>query len=170
MLILILTACGGGSSPESADSATDNSAEAATEASTESEEKVYGVGDTWTVDGQWNFTIDSVETSDERNEFEESDPAQVILVKYHYENIGYEDPNGFMEGLYFDPSSVVDSDGNMCKPYPIDFEYAQETPVGAKCSASVAFGLVKEGSPVTLNMNQYDGNGKEQKAKFVLEF
>lgn len=166
ILILTLTACGGGSE-ESADSVADNNEEAAGAAE---EEKVYGVGDTWTVDGQWNFTIDSVEPTDERNEFDESNPAQVVLVKYHYENIGYEDSNGIMDGLFFDPDSAIDSEGNMCKTYPIDYEYAQETPVGAKCSASTAFGLVAEGSPITINISQYDGNGEEQTAKFVLEF
>lgn len=166
MLIITVTSCGG-SSGEDADSASDSSVE---EAAAAEEEKVYGVGDTWTVDGQWNFTIDSIETTDERNEFEESDPAQVVVITYNYENTGYEDSSGFMDGLYIEPDSAIDSDGNMCKPYPVEVEYAQETPVGAKCSASIAFGLKKEGSPVTLNLSQYDGNGDEQKAKFVLEF
>lgn len=166
IMVFALAACGGGSE-EAADTGEGESEEAAT-----TEETTYGVGDTWTVDGQWNFTVDSVEATDERNEFEESNPEQVIYIKYHYENIGYEDSSGFMEGLYLAPENLIDSDGNMCQEYPINPEeiYAQETPVGAKCSAGIAYGLIKAGSPVTMNITQYDGNGEEQKAKFVLEF
>ena len=168
MLVFSITACGN-SSEDSAD--TSNESAENENASVEAEEeKVYGIGDTWTVDGQWNFTIDSVEPTDERNEFEESEPTQVVVISYNYENTGYEDADGVMEGLFIEPDSAIDSDGNMCKPYPVDVEYPQETPVGAKCAASVAFGLKKEGSPITINMSQYDGNGNEQKAKFVLEF
>ena len=77
-----------------------------------------------------------------------------------------------MDGLYLAPENLIDSDGNMCQEYPINPEeiYAQETPVGAKCNAGIAYGLIKSGSPVTMNITQYDGNKKEQKAKFVLEF
>ena len=164
IMVFALAACGGGSE-EAADTGEGESEEAAT-----TEETTYGVGDTWTVDGQWNFTVDSVEATDERNEFEESNPEQVIYIKYHYENIGYEDSSGFMEGLYLAPENLIDSDGNMCNEYPVDTEFPQETPVGAKCSASVAFGLVKAGSPVTLNVEQYDGDNNEQKATFILEF
>ena len=165
LMVFALTACGGGSD-ESTDTATSEEETAA------EEETTYGVGDTWTVDGQWTFTVDSVEATDERNEFEESDPEQVIYIKYHYENTGYEDPDGFMDGLYLAPENLIDSDGNMCQEYPINPEeiYAQETPVGAKCSAGIAYGLIKAGSPVTMNITQYDGNGEEQTAKFVLEF
>lgn len=163
MMAFTFTACGGGSE-ETADSGGGEEAAA--------QETTYGVGDTWTVDGQWSLTVDSVEATDERNEFEESDPEQVIYIKYHYENIGYEDPDGFMEGLYLGPENLIDSDGNMCQEYPINPEekYAQETPVGAKCEAGVAYGLIKAGSPVTMNILQYDGNGEEKRAKFVLEF
>ena len=169
MLILSLAACGSSpqDSTDSSSETNDNSENTTVEAE---EEKVYGIGDTWTVDGQWNFTIDSVEPTDERNEFEDSEPAQVVVISYNYENIGYEDSDGIMEGLFIEPDSAIDSDGNMCKTYPVEVEYAQETPVGAKCAASVAFGLKKEGSPITINIARYDGNGKEQKAKFVLEF
>ena len=102
--------------------------------------------------------------------FEETDPAQVVVIHYNYENLGYEDKDGIMDGLFIEPYSAIDSDGNMCKTYPVEVEYAQETPVGAKCAASIAFGLIKEGSPVTIPIEMYDGNGKKQTAKYVLEF
>lgn len=165
IMVFAFTACGSGSE-ESSDTVGSE------EETTAAEDTTYGVGDTWTVDGQWSLTIDSIEVTDERNEFEETNPEQVVYIKYHYENIGYEDQDGIMDGLYLAPENVIDADGNMCQEYPIDPEglYAQETPVGAKCSAGIAYGLVKAGSPVTLNITQYDGNGEEQTAKFVLEF
>ena len=166
--ILALTACG--SSSEAPSDTSEPDANQESETTPAEEEKTYGIGDTWTVDGQWSFTIDSVEPTDERNEFEETDPAQVVVIHYNYENLGYEDKDGIMDGLFIEPYSAIDSDGNMCKTYPVEVEYAQETPVGAKCAASIAFGLIKEGSPVTIPIEMYDGNGKKQTAKYVLEF
>ena len=58
------------------------------------------MGDTWTVDGQWSLTVDSIEVTDERNEFDESNPEQVVYIKYHYENLGWEDEDGLMDGLF----------------------------------------------------------------------
>ena len=164
-----LTSCGDESTSDEV-----ASEKATEETSKKSETKTYGVGDTWEVDGQWKMTVDSVESTDERNEFEESDPAQVVVVRYHYENIGYEDSDGIMDGLYLslDSGQVVDAEGNMCSEYPLGSldEYAQETPVGAKCEAATAFGLKAEGNELTVNMNQYDGNGEEQKAVFKLTY
>lgn len=160
VLVLSLTACGGESDGETGESKAEK-------------EVVYKVGDTWTVDDQWKFTITSVETTTERNEFEESNPEQVILIKYSYENLGYEDSTGLMDGLYMDIDSIgqlLDSDGNVCTSYPLGDEYAQETPVGAKCSAEGCFGLKAKGAPVKLNLSTYDGNLDEQKATFELEF
>ena len=60
------------------------------------------VGDTWTVDGQWKLTIDSVTTTSDRNQFSDVKPQQVVIVTYSYENLGYE--SDFVDGLYFDLS------------------------------------------------------------------
>ncbi len=130
------------------------------------------IGDTWTVDGQWEFTIDSVEATDERNEFDDSDPAQVIIINYHYENTGYEDQNGIWDGLYMDPSggTLIDADRNVCSSYPADITYPQETPVNAICTAQCAFGLMSDGNTATLTYSLYDGNGVNQKVEYDLTF
>ena len=52
-------------------------------------ETVMGIGDTWTVENQWNLTINSVKSTDERNEFSDKKPEQVVIVTYSYENLGY---------------------------------------------------------------------------------
>ena len=172
VMIFALAACGGKSS-ESADTDKAEKAEKQTETKqTVKEDKVYGVGDTWTVDGQWSLTVDSIEVTDERNEFDESNPEQVVYIKYHYENLGWEDEDGLMDGLFIAPENVIDSDGNMCDEYPVnpDEIYADEVPVGAKCNGAEAYGLIKAGSPVTVNFIERDSSGNKQTAKYVLEF
>ena len=56
------------------------------------------VGDTWTVDGQWSVTVNSVEETQERNQYSDKTPAAVYIVTYTYENIGYKDEYG--DGLF----------------------------------------------------------------------
>ena len=50
-----------------------------------------------------------------RNEFSEKEPAQVLILNYVYENIGYEDE--FMDGLFFDLEN-----GQIVSPNPYSFE------------------------------------------------
>lgn len=162
-LVLLVTLCACGGSSEASDTEQK-----------EEKETVYHVGDTWEVDGQWKFTVDKVSVTDERNEFEDENPAQVIVIDYHYENTGYEDESGLMDGLFIDVGSgkLIDAEGNMCSEYSLGSidDMPQETPVGAKCSAQTAVGLKTEGSPVKIILDEYDGNGDEQEATFELEF
>lgn len=137
--------------------------------STSSESKEYGLGETWTVDGQWSLTVNSVSTTDYRNEFSEKAPAQVLIINYVYENIGYEDD--FMDGLFFDLENgqIVDSDGFMGYSYPGEItDYAKETPVGAKCKAQSCIGLDSESAEVKIILSKYDGTGTEHTATFIL--
>ena len=134
------------------------------------------LGETWNVDGQWNLTINSVETTEERNQFDETNPQQVVYVTYTYENLGYEDSNGIMEGLYFSlepgiDATIIDSNGEMADSYPNSVKtYPQETPVGAKCvNAQTCIGLNNVSDTITMNISKYDGNGKQQKVTYKLD-
>lgn len=53
------------------------------------------VGETWTVDGLWKITINSVTETEERytgiSYGGEKNPEAVYIVDYTYENLGYED-------------------------------------------------------------------------------
>lgn len=136
--------------------------------------QTLNVGDTWTVDGQWKLTIDSVTTTSDRNEFSDVKPQQVVIVTYSYENLGYED--NFMDGLYFDLSqngdaSVVDSAGEMAVSYPGDIsKYPQEIPVGAKCTgAQACIGLMNTSDTITMTIKKYDGNNNSQSVKCNLK-
>lgn len=135
------------------------------------EGKTYSTGETWTVDGQWTLTVNSISLTDQRNEFEEKNPAQVFIIDYTYENLGYEDKDGIMNGLFFDLSmgQIVDSTGLMGYSYPGDVtNYAQEVPVGAKCQAQACIGVENESTELKITISQYDGTGTEQKATFAL--
>lgn len=135
-----------------------------------SDKDVYEIGDTWTVAGQWALTIDSVEEISERNEYADTDPAAVYTITYTYENLGYEDKSGLMNGLYFDLSTagIVDAGKKMGYAYPDDITmYPQETPVDAKCEAQACVGVDNAGN-FKLNVSAYDGDGNEQKATFSI--
>lgn len=171
-LALTLCACGGGDAGTTTDT-SDNSAGDTTQAAdvAKDEETVYKIGDTWTVDGQWTLTIDSVETISDRNEFSDKNPTAVYMVNYTYTNTGYEDAMGMMNGLYLDLSSmrVVDSASNMGYTYPGNIvDNPQETPVGATCKAQACFGVDNAGT-FKIIVDQYDGNSKEQSATFQID-
>lgn len=132
--------------------------------------KEYRIGDTWTVDGQWKITIDSVRETADRNPYSEINPASVYIVTYTYENLGYEDESGLMNGLFVSLTngSVVDSTGKMGYSYPGDQNlYAQETPVGARCEAEEVIGVDNPGE-FKIYISKYDGNGNEQEAVFIV--
>lgn len=134
--------------------------------------QVFSIGDTWTVDGQWSLTVNSIYEIDERNQYAEKEPAQVFIIDYTYENLGYEDETGFMDGLFFDLTNgqIVDSDGYMGYSYPGDItNYAKETPIGAKCKAQDCIGVDNESTELKIILSKYDGTGKEQKATFLLD-
>lgn len=160
-LTLFMTGCGGSDTPDTTDSTKENS----TQKTAKSE---FAVGETWTVDGQWSFTINSIEETADRNEFSDKAPAAVYLVSFTYKNIGYEDENGIMDGLYFSmDDTVVDSAGNMGYSYPNDFTMPQETPIGASCTAQSCIGVDNAGT-IKLYVTKYDGEGVKQEATFIV--
>ena len=80
-----------------------------------------------------------------------------------------------MNGLYFDLESgadalTMDETGEMAYSYPNEITtYPQETPVGAKCvNAQACIGLNNESKTITMGISKYDGNGKQQKIKYIL--
>ena len=59
---------------------------------------VYKIGESYILDGLWKITINSVEETDDRNEFSDKTPAAVYIITYTYENLGNDD--GIMDGVY----------------------------------------------------------------------
>lgn len=130
----------------------------------------YNMGETWTVDGQWKLRVDSVKKTNERNPYSDLNPAAVYIVTFTYENLGYRDDLGIMNGLYFCmDNNIVDSAGYMGYSYPGEITYyPQETPIGAKCRGQVCIGVSHPGD-FYLYVDQYDGNGINRKARFRVD-
>nr|DAO04653.1 MAG TPA: zinc-ribbon domain protein [Caudoviricetes sp.] len=129
----------------------------------EKSEKViptFNIGETWTVDGEWSITIDSVTVTDERNEFSDKDPAAVYIVNYTYENLGAKDD---LYVSFYD--CAVDNQGTMGYSYPINITSPKMTPKGAKCSAQACIAVDNAGS-FTINYSDYDSNLNEREAVF----
>lgn len=120
---------------------------------------VYKIGETWTVPGLWSITVDGVTEVEDRNSYDEREPAAVYLVDFSYENLGYEDD--FMDGLYVFFDSFVDSEGSMGYEYPGDITYYPlEVPVGSKCDkAQVCVGVEHAGS-FSMRYSDYVGDEK----------
>lgn len=128
----------------------------------------YKIGETYVVEGQWKITVDSVEATDDRNEYSDKTPGAVYIVTYTYENIGYDDD--YTDGLYIDlEGGIVDSAGKMGYSYPGDVTlYPQETPVGASCEAQACIGVDNPGN-FKINFSMYDDNTEKQSAVFEIE-
>ena len=71
-----------------------------------SKDKVYGLNEEWIVDGQWKLKITEVKTTPDRNKYSKAQVAQVVIIKYTYENLGYKDE---YQDLFLIPRTVVDS-------------------------------------------------------------
>lgn len=127
----------------------------------------YKIGETYVVEGQWKITVDSVEATDDRNEYSDKKPNAVYVVTYTYENIGYE--SDYSDGLYIDlEDGIVDNAGKMGYSYPGDVTlYPQVTPIGASCEAQACIGVDNPGS-FKINFTDYDGNGEKQSAVFEI--
>lgn len=163
-----LTACGGSEEPAPAE--TDETTETETEEPAAAEKTEYKIGETWTVDGLWEMTVTGVTETADRNEYDEREPAAVYIVDYTYTNIGFEDDSGLWDGLYLSAdSSIIDNAGTMGYSYPGNTSYyPQETPVGATCTAQACIGVDNAGS-FKLNVSQYDNDGNNHKATFLVE-
>ena len=132
---------------------SNDSSNSGSDSNNTTQKKTYAVGDTVTIknsDGsdKLKITINSVTLTNERNQYEKKNPAQVVVVDYTYENVGSD------SDIYYSSSCIKVSDekGNICDSYwlsSID-ESPQSTPKGSKCTAKVAYGTVEESSKIKL--------------------
>lgn len=130
----------------------------------------YQVGQTWTVPGQWNLTIDSVVETTERNQNASERPQAVYVVTYTYENLGYQSSR-YGDSLYMsiESQSVIDHNGEMGYRYIVRTGMnPQGISTGGKCEAKGSFGVDNAGS-FKIYFEQYDGSGTKQKATFVCD-
>lgn len=95
LVVIIVLVIGGSLGGESNDKkASDNGGKKVESTAKSSKQKetasFYNVGDTVKV-GDATYTLNSVELTDERNQFEEKEPAQVVKITYTVKNDGTED-------------------------------------------------------------------------------
>ena len=106
--------------------------------SKKSEVKYYKLGETVKV-GDVEYTLKSVEKTDERNEFEDSKPANVIKVVYHVKYDGKEDlPIGTDLDAY-------GPENNKLKSYPISNTTVDSIAPGKESDVTTGFGTDKLG-------------------------
>ena len=154
---------------------SDNNTTNTSSSSSQNSIETLKVGDTWTVDGQWKLTINSVTTTSYRNPYSDYKPAQVVYISYSYENLGYYDNFYEEDMLYFalDPdveTTVIDSQGEVAYSYPGEDGGAKEIPTGAKCmNATSCIGLNNVSNTITVSISKYDGNENKQTVKYILD-
>lgn len=136
-----------------------------------SESGTYGVGDTWTVDGEWSLTITSV-TETERRDPIATDEEHVYIIDYTYTNLGHEDETtgGLYMSIYndFSGDTLTDSRGQSGSISVLDVDNEPEDiPVGATCEAQDAICLENSGD-FTLEIRRFDNEGNGHSATFNL--
>ena len=130
-----------------------------------STDKVYGLNEEWIVDGQWKLKITDIKTTPDRNKYSKAQVAQVVLIKYTYENLGYKDE---YQDLFLMPRTVVDGAKKVSEIYPVrSSKYPEPTPVGAISESTVGYSLSVESDKIKIYFEQFDHNAKKmQKATF----
>ena len=141
LIIIIGSALNGGSdSNKASDNGGEKVTKSSTSASSSKEEKsdtFYKIGDTVKV-GDAEYTLNSVELTDERNQFEENQPAQVIKITYTVKNDGDSDiPVGMDVEVY-------GSDNKKSETYPNDNTMGSVAP-GKEMDCVAHFGLNQTG-------------------------
>ena len=134
---------------------------AATTKNQNSTDKVYELNEEWIVDGQWKLKITEVKTTQDRNKHIKENIAQVVIIKYTYENLGFKNE---YQDLFLAPRTVVDRTEKEARIYPISSpKYPEPTPVGAISESTMGYGLSVESDKIKISFNQFDKDGKKWK-------
>lgn len=114
-----------------------------------------------TISGDYSLTIEGVRTTSERNPKSETNPGQVVFLDYSYENLSYQKRNEMDFFLAQGDFAVTDDYGNKLEVYNIKDpnRMIQETPIGGRCSASIAYGLETDSNNLTVTFVR--GKGRE---------
>lgn len=151
----------------------------------EPRQQAYQIGQSWTVDGEWSFKVDSVKevavkSSDEAKA--EGYAGHYVLIHYSYTNLGFDDSANFEDGinmgLAFSKANFSVTDAlnanNWASGNPGPFHYAGMDKIGnVKPGQSVkgaAWAYIFENSPKTiqLSVGHYDSTLKLHEANFIL--
>ena len=123
-----------------------------------SSDKVYGLNEEWVVDGQWKLKITKVKTTQDRNKHIKDKIAQVVIIKYTYENLGFKNE---YQDLFLTPRTVVDGAEKEARIYPVNSsKYPEPTPIGAISESAMGYGLSTESDKIKISFSQFNQDGK----------
>jgi len=128
-----------------------------------------GKGETWTVEDNWRFTINSVKVHEKCSllESENNKGEQVVSINYTYYNDGYvsSSGSGLMISTY--QMKVYDQNGEVGQRYICMDEVVPKTiDVGKSCTAEQTIILPNESEDIQIVLDVKDNNFKSQKAAF----
>ena len=123
-----------------------------------SSDKVYGLNEEWIVDGQWRLKITEVKTTQDRSKHIKDKIAQVVIIKYTYENLGFKNE---YQDLFLTPRTVVDGAEKEARIYPVNSsKYPEPTPIGAISESAMGYGLSTESDKIKISFSQFNQDGK----------
>ena len=125
-----------------------------------SSDKVYGLNEEWIVDGQWRLKITEVKTTQDRSKHIKDKIAQVVIIKYTYENLDFKNE---YQDLFLAPRTVIDGAKNEARICPVN-SYPEPTPVGAISESAMGYGLSVESDKIKISFTQFDKNGKKMES------
>lgn len=130
------------------------------------------VGETWRIEGQWELTLHEVRATGKRDSQYEKEshlktPAQVVIVRYSYTNLGFQDEtNG--DNLFLWPERIIDDAKELGTYYgDIAQNFPQDAPIGVTMKdAEYAFALNNESKTVMVIFTRYDGLGRRHQVTY----
>ena len=123
-----------------------------------SSDKVYGLNEEWIVDSQWRLKITEVKTTQDRSKHIKDKIAQVVIIKYTYENLGFKNE---YQDLFLTPRTVIDGAKNEARIYPVNSsKYPEPTPVGAISESTMGYGLSTESDKIKISFSQFTQDAK----------
>ena len=127
-----------------------------------SSDKVYVLNEEWIVDSQWRLKITEVKTTQDRSKHIKDKIAQVVIIKYTYENLGFKNE---YQDLFLTPRTVIDGAKNEARIYPVNSsKYPEPTPVGAISESAMGYGLSVESDKIKISFIQFDKDGKKMES------
>lgn len=106
-----------------------------------------------TDNGNYALTMESARATDERNNYSDMEVEKVVYLEYSYENQTFGAQNGMDLRIDQEAFQVMDDSGNMLTTYA-NFDQNRrimDTPSGAKCKASIAYGLPVDSQNLKVN-------------------
>ncbi len=114
---------------------------------------------------EYKLIVKTVEETNQRNEFSDTNPKRVIVISYEYENIaGSSD-------LYISEMDfkAYDADNNALSTYPALIDYPQAVGAGRKGTGQMAYGLDSDKNYIELEFYDNLFNSKSD-CKIILEW